>query len=113
MDGLMRVMGKDAKGRAAMAKMVRGALDSGMEPAEQAGVALQEGRLRDAARLFHSLRGAVGILGAKRLIQATMAAEDALHEQREDEFDERYQAVRKELALTLAEARAWLDSQPS
>jgi PAS domain S-box-containing protein len=113
MDSLMRVMGKDAKGRAAMYKMVRGALDTGMEPADQAGVALQEGRLRDAAKHFHSLRGAVGILGAKRLIQATIAAEDAIHEQREEELNERYLQVRNELAQTLAQARAWLDREQS
>jgi PAS domain S-box-containing protein len=113
MDALMRVMGKDAKGRAAMVKMVRGALDSGMAPADQAGVALQEGRPRDAAKLFHSLRGAVGILGAKRLIQATLAAEDAIHEQREELFDEHYQAVRAALQQTLAEARAWLEHHQS
>jgi hypothetical protein len=64
MDGLMRVMGKDPKGRAAMFKMVRGAI-GGREPLDQAAVALQEGRLRDAARAFHSLRGAVGVLGAR------------------------------------------------
>jgi len=113
MDGLMRVMGKDAKGRSAMFKMVRGALDSGMEPVDQAAVALQEGRLRDAAKLFHGLRGAVGVLGAKRLIDATIAAEDAIADQREDEFDSRCQAVRSELEQTLAMARAWLDRQQS
>ncbi|MYM73542.1 hybrid sensor histidine kinase/response regulator, partial [Duganella sp. FT134W] len=113
MDSLMRVMGKDAKGRAAMYKMVRGALDTGMEPADQAGVALQEGRLRDAAKHFHSLRGAVGILGAKRLIQATIAAEDAIDNQRDDELAERYQQVRAELAHTLAQARAWLEREQS
>jgi PAS domain S-box-containing protein len=111
MDSLMRVMGKDAKGRAVMFKMVRGAIDTGMEPVEQAGQALQEGRLRDAARLFHSLRGAVGVLGAKRLIQATIDAEDAIIEQREHELTERYQAVRAELEQTLAHARAWLDRE--
>jgi PAS domain S-box-containing protein len=111
MDSLMRVMGKDAKGRAVMFKMVRGAIDTGMEPVEQAGQALQEGRLRDAARLFHSLRGAVGVLGAKRLIQATIDAEDAIIEQREHELTERYQAVRAELEQTLAYARAWLDRE--
>ncbi|TFW19574.1 Hpt domain-containing protein, partial [Duganella callida] len=113
MDGLMRVMGKDAKGRATVFKMVRGALDSGMDPVDQAGVALREGRLRDAARLFHGLRGAVGVLGAKRLIQATLAAEEAIHEQRIDEFDLRLQTVRAELAQTLTQARAWLDRQPA
>jgi PAS domain S-box-containing protein len=113
MDGLMRVMGKDAKGRAAMFKMVRGALDSGMVPADEAGQALQEGRLVDAAKLFHGLRGAIGVLGAKRLIAATLAAEDAINDQREDELDARYQAVRAELEQALAEARAWLQREQS
>jgi CheY-like chemotaxis protein/HPt (histidine-containing phosphotransfer) domain-containing protein len=113
MDGLMRVMGRDAKGRAAMFKMVRGAIDSGREPLDQAALALQEGRLRDAARAFHSLRGAVGVLGARRLIQATMAAEDAIHGQREDELEELYRNVRTELEQTLAQARAWLEREQS
>jgi PAS domain S-box-containing protein len=113
MDSLMRVMGKDAKGRAVMVKMVRGAIDTGMQPVEQAGQALQEGRLRDAARLFHGLRGAVGVLGAKRLIQATIEAEDAINEQRAHELAERYEAVRTELEQTLAHARAWLDREQS
>ncbi|HEX8404274.1 MAG TPA: response regulator [Duganella sp.] len=110
-DSLMRVMGKDAKGRAMMVKMVRGAIDSGMEPVEQAGVALREGRLRDAARLFHGLRGAVGVLGARRLIQATIDAEAAISEQRDDELAHRFDAVRVELEQTLEQARAWLERQ--
>jgi len=113
MDSLMRVMGRDAKGRAVMAKMVRGAIDTGLQPAELAGLALQEGRLRDAARLFHSLRGAVGMLGAKRLIEATIAAEEAIAEQRTHELAERYQTVRAELERTLAQAQAWLDREAS
>ena len=113
MDSLMRVMGRDAKGRAVMAKMVRGAIDTGLQPAELAGLALQEGRLRDAARLFHSLRGAVGMLGAKRLIEATIAAEEAIAEQRTHELAERYQTVRAELERTLAHAQAWLDREAS
>ncbi|MFA9215774.1 MAG: response regulator [Sphingomonadaceae bacterium] len=113
MDSLMRVMGKDPKGRAVMFKMVRGALDSGMAPVEQAGVALQEGRLRDAAGLFHSLRGAVGVLGAKRLVQATIEAESAINEQRNDEVTQRYQDVRVALEQTLAQARAWLEREES
>jgi len=113
MDSLMRVMGKDPKGRAVMFKMVQGALDTGMTPVEQAGVALQEGRLRDAASLFHGLRGAVGVLGAKRLTQATIEAEAAINEQRGDELHQRYQTVKSELEHTLALARAWLDKEQS
>ena len=113
MDSLMRVMGQDPKGRAVMFKMVQGALDAGMAPVDEAGIALQEGRLRDAARLFHSLRGAVGVLGAKRLIQATLDAESAIHEQREQELEQRYLAVKAELEQTLAQARAWLEREQS
>jgi len=110
-DSLMRVMGRDAKGRAVMVKMVRGAIDSGMEPVEQADQALREGRPRDAARLFHGLRGAVGVLGARRLIQATIDAETAISEARDAELAHHVDAVRAELEQTLAEARAWLARQ--
>jgi len=113
MDSLMRVMGQDPRGRAVMVKMVKGALDTGMAPVDQAGVALQEGRLRDAAGLFHSLRGAVGVLGAKRLIQATIDAENAINEQRGHELEQRYQTVKAELEQTLAQARAWLEREQS
>ena len=111
-DKLMGVMGKDAKGRAVMLKMVRGAVDGGMAQVDEAGKALEEGRLRDAARQFHSLRGAVGVLGARRLIQATIDAEDAIIGARDEDIAARYHAVRIELEATLDQARAWLGRQP-
>jgi len=113
MDSLMRVMGQDARGRAIMVKMVRGAVDNGTQPVDQADVALQEGRYADAAKLLHSLRGSVGVLGARRLIQAALAAEDAINDMRESELSERCQAVRAELEQTLVQARAWLEQQAS
>jgi len=108
----MRVMGKDAKGRAVMLKMVRGAIEGGMAPADEAGTAIAEGRLRDAARQFHGLRGAVGVLGARRLIQATMDAEDAIVKEDSAAIAAGYQAVRAELQATLDQAGAWLALQP-
>ena len=111
-DKLMRVMGKDAKGRAVMLKMVRGAIEGGMAPADEAGKAIAEGRLRDAARQFHGLRGAVGVLGARRLIQATIDAEDAIGKEDGVAIAAGYQAVRAELQATLDQAGAWLALQP-
>ncbi|MBA5685935.1 response regulator [Rugamonas apoptosis] len=111
MDSLMRVMGKDPKGREVMFKMVRGALDTGMAPLTDAATALREGRMQDAARLYHSLRGAVGVLGAKRLVQATIAAETAITEQRDTEAQAHWQAVQTELSDTLRQARAWLERE--
>jgi len=111
MDSLMRVMGRDSKGRSVMFKMVRGALDTGMQPLIDIDLARAEGRLRDAARLLHGLRGAVGALGAKRLIQATIAAEGAITDQREEFLPALCDTVREELERTLAAARAWLDRE--
>ena len=110
-DNLMRVMGRDAKGRAIMVKMVRAAIEGGTAPADQAALALSEGRLGDAARVLHGLRGAVGVLGARRLIQATIDAEHAINGQRATEFEALQLAVRHELELTLAQAREWLAQQ--
>jgi PAS domain S-box-containing protein len=113
MESLMRVMGKDAAGRAMMQRMVRGALESGMGPVELADLALQEGRLVDAAQAFHSLRGAVGVLGAKRLVQATLDAEQALQHSDGADLAPYFARVRQELADTLSLARCWLDAQSS
>jgi HPt (histidine-containing phosphotransfer) domain-containing protein len=113
MDSLMRVMGRDPKGRALMCRMVRGALEGGMQPADAADRALAEGRPADAARIFHSLRGAIGVLGAKRLIRATTEAEMAIADLPAGELAPYFAAVRRELALVLEAGRDWLEqSEP-
>ncbi|GGY91295.1 response regulator [Pseudoduganella plicata] len=109
MDSLMRVMGRDPKGRALMCRMVRGALEEGMQPADTADRALAEGRPADAARIFHSLRGAIGVLGAKRLIHATTEAEKAIADLPADELAPYFAAVRRELVLVLEAGREWLE----
>ena len=110
-DSMMRVMGKDPKGRALIFKMVQGALDVGMRPIVEAEAALAEGRLREAARLLHGLRGAVGTLGARRLIQATVDAESAITDELDVELAPLFAAVRTALEQTLAEAEAWLERE--
>ena len=108
MDSLARVMGRDEKGRGMMCKMVQGALDSGLQPADDADRALREGRLQDAARIFHALRGAVGVLGAKRLVQATLEAEAAIKQGREEALAPLFASVRQELEQVLQQGRQWL-----
>ncbi|QBE63838.1 response regulator [Pseudoduganella lutea] len=108
MDSLARVMGRDPKGRALMRKMVESALEGGMAPADEADQALAAGDVQAAARTFHTLRGAIGVLGAKRLIKATMDAEMAIAELPANELAPSFAAVRHELALVLEAGRAWL-----
>ncbi len=109
MDSLGRVMGRDPKGRALMRRMVEGALEGGMAPADEADHALAVGNLEAAAHIFHALRGAIGVLGAKRLIRATMDAERAIAELPAGRLAPHFAAVRHELALVLEAGRAWLD----
>ena len=111
MDGLMRVMGRDPKGRAVMFKMVRGAVAGGMRPMDDADLALREARAADAAPILHGLRGAIGVLGAKRLIRATLDAESAISEQRMNDLPALFGEVREVLADTLQAAEDWLERE--
>jgi len=111
MDSLMRVMGKDQKGRAVMFKMVRGALEGGLQPMDDADAALRAGRPGEAARILHGLRGAVGVLGAKRLVKATLDAESAIRVGNPDNLPSMLAAVRYELEQVLAHGRRWLEQE--
>jgi HPt (histidine-containing phosphotransfer) domain-containing protein len=94
-----------------MFKMVRGALDNGLQPLDEADHALREGRTADAGRIFHSMRGAVGVLGAKRLVRATLEAEAAIKEGAPESLPTYFAAVRRELEQVLDQGRAWLERE--
>jgi hypothetical protein len=51
------------------------------------------------------------VLGAKRLIRATLDAENAITEQRRDEWPAHFAEVRTVLADTLQQAEAWLERE--
>ena len=108
MAALMRVMGKDAKGRAVLRRMVEDALNKGTTPLQSAGEALQAGRHGDVARILHSLRGSVGTLGTKRLIRSSLATEQAIDEGRHDEVPALLAHTMQELEQVLLAAADWL-----
>ncbi|WP_035823315.1 response regulator [Janthinobacterium sp. RA13] len=105
---LMRVMGRDAKGRGVLRRMVEDALNKGMTPVRDAETALQAGRHSDVARILHSVRGSVGTLGTKRLIRAAFATEEAIDAGRLDEVPALLAHTAQELELALAAAGDWL-----
>lgn len=107
-DTLLKYMGNDDKARAVVAKIVRDACAPAMTPLLQAGQAIDEQRLADAGRIFHSLRGSVGNLGARRLVTASLALEQALAEQRKDDLAPLLAAVETEYRLVLERAGDWL-----
>ena len=108
MAALMRVMGKDAKGRAVLRRMVEDALNKGLTPLRNAEEALQAGRHSDVARILHSLRGSVGTLGTKRLIRTSLATEQAIDEGRHAEVPALLAQTVLELEQVLLAAADWL-----
>jgi HPt (histidine-containing phosphotransfer) domain-containing protein len=69
------------------------------------------GRPGEAARNLHGLRGAVGVLGAKRLVKATLDAESAIRVGNPDDLPSMLAAVRYELEQVLAHGRRWLEQE--
>ena len=108
MAALMRVMGKDAKGRGVLRRMVEDALNKGMTPLREAEAALQAGHHSTVARILHGLRGSVGTLGTKRLIRASFATEQAIDEGRYEEVPALLARTVRELEQVLVAAAHWL-----
>ncbi|MET3131702.1 PAS domain S-box-containing protein [Oxalobacteraceae bacterium GrIS 1.11] len=76
-----------------------------------ARAAWSEGRLGDAARLLHTMRGSIGSLGAQRFAAAALALETALRVEPGAPAGALFALAEGELLATLAAARAWLARQ--
>lgn len=107
-DTLLKYMGNDDKALAIVSKIVRDACAPRMLPFEQAATALREQRLAEAGKIFHSLRGSIGTLGAKRLVSASLKLEKAIAEQRQENIPPLFAALESEYQLVLRDADAWL-----
>ena len=105
---LLQYMGNDGKALAIVSKIVRDACTPGMEPLRQARAALDEERLEDAGKLFHSLRGSIGTLGAKRLVAASLKLEQALAERQTERIPPLFAELESEYQLLLRHAEDWL-----
>lgn len=105
---LVKYMGNDDKALGIVSKIVRDACAPGMAPFEQAGAALREDRLADAGKIFHSLRGSIGALGAKRLVTASLKLEQAIAERNTATIPPLFAALESEYQLVLRHADEWL-----
>ncbi len=112
-DVLLKYMGNDDKALGIVSKIVRDACAPGMTPFEQAGVALREQRYVDAGKIFHSLRGSIGTLGAKRLVTASLKLEQSIAERRLDDIPALFAALEAEYQLVLRQADDWLGRNTS
>lgn len=81
--------------------------------ARQARDAWDQGRAEEAARLFHTMRGAIGTLGATRYAAATREIENAIHAGDTARVVVLFEQVDRELAATVAAGKKWLAAQSS
>jgi hypothetical protein len=107
-DTMLKYMGNDANALAVVTRIVRDAIAPGGGQLELAGAAVREGRIADACRVFHVMRGTIGSLGAKRFVRTALALEVALREGRGEQFETLLAAVTVEYQLMLEQATAWL-----
>jgi HPt (histidine-containing phosphotransfer) domain-containing protein len=105
---LLKYMGNDDKALAIVSKIVRDACAPGMEPFRQARAALDEDRLGDAGKVFHSLRGSIGTLGARRLVASSLKLEQALAERQSEHIPPLFAELESEYQLVLQHAADWL-----
>ena len=110
---LLKYMGNDDKALAVVTKIVRDACAPRRAPLEQAHAAINAGRLTDAGKIFHGLRGSVGTLGAKRLVAASLALEQAMVDRDTPRIPSLLARVDAEYALVLEHADAWLGRHPA
>lgn len=110
---LLKYMGNDDKALAVVTKIVRDACAPRRAPLEQARAAIDAGRLTDAGKIFHGLRGSVGTLGAKRLVAASLALEQAMVDRDTPRIPSLLAVVDTEYGLVLDHADAWLLQHPA
>ena len=108
---LLKYMGNDDKALAIVTKIVRDACAPRRTPLDQARTAVEEGRLADAGKIFHGVRGSVGSLGAKRLVAAALALEQALGARDAASIPALLGTVEAEYDAVMAAADDWLAQQ--
>jgi len=98
---------------AALVEMVARALEHAALTADQIRADVGRSDLSRAARGLHSLRGTFGTLGARRVVQATQAAEVQLLADPPRVPGAALEEVWREMAQTETLAREWLQRQPT
>ncbi|MBC9251247.1 hypothetical protein A9179_13260 [Pseudomonas alcaligenes] len=87
---------------------IRRTVSSGLSPITDAHHAWQEGRHRDAARLFHTLRGSLGTLGAKPFAATALQIEQAINDDNRARVEALFPLITQDLQATLKAAELWL-----
>ena len=108
---LAQLKDDDPEYRAMLCNLVKNMADRAPSQLEDALQAWQDGRIEDAARTLHTMRGSIGTLGAHDFAEVARELELALLELKTEEIDKLFAATHHQISLTVAAAHAWLAQQ--
>ena len=97
--------------------LIKNMVTKGQVQYEQGHAAWREGRIDDAARAFHTMRGSLGTLGAiafvgmSRELEAALKADEASSDAGKTAIEALFVQIKQVLDITINEAQAWLDQQ--
>lgn len=97
--------------------LIKNMVSKGQLQYEQGRAAWQEGRVEDAARAFHTMRGSLGTLGAiafvgmSRELESALKADEASTDAGQAAIENLFMQIKQVLDITINEAQAWLDQQ--
>lgn len=104
--------------RATFIGLIKNMVTKGQLQFEQGRAAWQEGRIDDAARAFHTMRGSLGTLGAvafvgmSRELESALKADEASSDAVKAAIETLFVQIKQVLDTTINEAQSWLDQQP-
>ena len=101
------VRGKPAREREIIG-MIERIVQENLGPVEDGRILLQEERMEEAARHFHTLKGSMGNFGAERVMKAAQALEQAIKQNQTDSCGELLSEFQKALAEMVQVADTWL-----
>lgn len=108
---IMAVAKDTPQSRTKMLLLIRRLLERCPSQLQEAVQAWRDAQHQEAGRLFHSLRGSVGSLGAEQVAATLLLIEQAIRESEWDKVDPLLLQVEQELTQTYTVAQVWLDQE--
>lgn len=108
---IMAVAKDTPQSRTKMLLLIRRLLERCPSQLQEAVQAWRDAQHQEAGRLFHSLRGSVGSLGAEQVAATLLLIEQAIRESDWDKVDPLLLQVEQELTQTYTVAQVWLDQE--
>lgn len=110
---LLKYVKGDSNRHNDIVKMIANVISRGHEPLKEAETIYRQGDKKEARRLFHSLKGSMGNIGASKVWECAKKLEDsALSEIADEAFDRLIAEAYEAYEAMLEEGRDWLSTQP-